>query len=201
MSDIDNPDNNAPDSKPGDGAPDGAPDINAFKPITSQEDLDALISKRIARVEKKYEGFDELKEKAAKFETVETEKMSEIEKAVRRAEKAERERDDFKTKLSAADRRDLVRDIADELGLPKKLASRVQGDSEDDIRADIKDLLSGLPSTESGESKNGKQEKEPPSQSPKHKKISFTASGDEADQGLEVSADDILKEVGRGVGA
>lgn len=210
MSDDNSSDNTAPDDKgSGDGAPDKSlekgPDNNAFKPITSQEEFDAILNKRIERAkrstESKYEGFDELKEKASKYDQLEASQGSEIEKAMRRAEKAEKERDSYKEKLSAADRRDMVRDIADELGLPKKLASRVQGATEEEIRADIADLIDGLPKPkgddDSDKSKDDK--KEPPSQQPR-RKMTFTASGDEADEGLNVTADDILKDITRGGG-
>lgn len=207
MSDLNNDDvDGAPDGGSGDG---GSSDVDKadgqFKAITSQEDFDKAVQRRIARaearVEKKYEGFDDIKAKAGKFDELDAANGSEIEKLTRRAEKAERERDDFKLKVSSAERKELISDIADELGLPKGLRKRVQGDSEEDIRSDIEDLLGGLPksSKDDGKPDDGDSKGQPPSQTPKPK-MTFTATGDESDQGLELSADDILKDVPRGGG-
>lgn len=206
MSDVD-PDNgpevdNTPGGK-GDGDPSG-PDEGVFKAITSQEDFDKAVQRRLTRqqnsLEKKYEGFDDFKSKAEQFDQLEAEKGDALEKANRRAEKAERERDDFKSKLDAGDRRELVRDIADELKLPKAFIKRVQGNTEDEIREDIEDLLKGLPSNEKADSKDEDGNKKPPSQQPKQK-MTFTQTGDEPDNGLAESADDILKDIPRGGGS
>lgn len=186
----------------GDGGDvDGGADKGAgFKAITSQEDFDKAVARRVARERNKYKDYDDLKAKAQEFERLEAEKGSDIEKLTRRAEKAERELASLTDKLTKAERLELVRDIADELGLPKKLVKRVQGDSEEDIRADIEDLLDGLPKSEKkddAEDEGGK--KKPPTQTPKAR-MTFTATGDESDSGLELSADDILKDLPRGGG-
>lgn len=199
MADLDASDNNSPDNAgSGDGDLNdggGSRQDSQFKAITSQEDFDKAVQRRIARVEGKYKGFDELKAKAEQFDKLEAERGSDLEKLTRRAEKAEAERDALNDKLSKAERMELVRDIADDLGLPKKLVKRVQGDTEEDIRADIEDLLEGLPSSsDSKKSDDDSGDKKPPSQKPKPK-TTFTATGDESDSGLAESADDILKDV------
>lgn len=208
MSDLDN--NNGPDeNEGGNGDPkEKETDDKAFSPITvtSQEQFDELVRNRLDRLEKKharelskYEGFEDIKAKAEKFDAFEAEQGTEIEKLTRRIEKAERERDEFKTKIAKSERNEMVRDIADELGLPKALVKRVQGDTEDDIRADIADLMQGLPSPKKNDDEDAPKDKEPPSRAPKPK-MTFTATGDESDEGLEMSADEILKQVPRGGG-
>lgn len=203
MSDLDKIDDVENDTPDGDGSGDGGSDKveNTFKAITTQDDFDKLVQRRIARaearIEKKYEGFEEIKSKATKFDELEAAQGNEIEKLTRRAEKAERERDDLKGKVSAAERKELISEIADELGLPKGLRKRVQGDTEDDIRSDIEDLMAGLPKPADDE--GPKKKDAPPSQSPKQKRT-LSATGDESDDGLELSADDILKDVPRGGG-
>jgi hypothetical protein len=197
MSEIDITDDVTTDEGDEGGAT--TPPENAFKAITSQEDFDKAVARRVARERKKYDGFDDFKAKADQFDKLEAEKGSDIEKLTRRAEKAEQELTGLKDKLSTAERNELVRDIADELGLPKKLAKRVQGSSEEEIRADIEDLLEGLPKSEKKDDDEGEGSKKPPSQKPKAR-MTFTAPGDESDQGLEVSADDILKDLPRGGG-
>lgn len=205
VSDIDP--GNGPDTTPdnkGDGDP-GNEVENPFKAITTQEEFNAAIQGRVTRLknqyEKKYEGFEDFKQKAEAFDKLEAEKGSDIEKLTRRAEKAERDFAEIQSKFAAAERNATVRDIADELGLPKALVKRVQGDTEEDIRADIEDLLQGLPSTKKDETPKGNDSKnEPPSQQPKAR-MTFAATGDQSDQGLEISADDVLKDIPRGGGA
>ncbi|OYN81771.1 capsid assembly scaffolding protein Gp46 family protein [Mycolicibacterium sphagni] len=197
MSELDNNPDDDVTNEGGDPA-DNTPE-NTFKAITSQDDFDKAVARRVARERKKYEGFEDFKAKAEQFEKLEAEKGSDIEKLTRRAEKAERDLASLTEKLSKAERNETVRDIADELGLPKKLVKRVQGDTEEDIRADIEDLLEGLPKGETKDDPEDKGNKKPPSQAPKAR-MTFTAPGDESDQGLEVSADDILKDLPRGGG-
>lgn len=74
---------------------------------------------------------------AAAKEAEEAQK-SELQRISERAQQYEQE-------LTALKRERLVTDIASEAGLPKKLWRRVAGDSEEDIRADIEDLMDGLP--------------------------------------------------------
>ncbi|SKS41076.1 DUF4355 domain-containing protein [Mycobacteroides abscessus] len=209
MPEIVNPevDTNTPVDNSGNGDPvdnGNASDDDAFESIVldSQEAVNKFMQKRIARVEKKYEGFEDFKAKASQFDQLEAEKGSDIEKLTRRAEKAEKERNELQDKVTKAERTDLVREIADELGLPKKLVGRVRGDTEDDIRADIADLLESVPSpTTEGDSKNKKDDAGndgPPSGAPKSK-LKFAATGDESDT-LNISADEVLKRVPRGGG-
>ncbi|MBF9350659.1 MULTISPECIES: hypothetical protein [Mycobacteroides] len=209
MPDIVTPevDSNTSVDNPGNGDPVDTNDSlkddeDSFKPIVldSQDAVNAFMQKRISRVEKKYEGFEDFKAKASQFDQLEAEKGSDIEKLTRRADKAEKERDALQDKVTKAERAELVRDIADELGLPKKLIGRVRGDSEDDIRADIADLLESVPSPKTdSDSKDKKDAGDgPPSGAPKSK-LKFAATGDETDA-LNVSADDVLKRVPRGGG-
>ena len=159
-----------------------------FKAPQTQEELDQLIQKRIQRVEGKYKDYPDLKERASKYDALEAEKGSDVEKLTRRAEQAEKRAADAEAKISAVERRELVRDIADELGLPKKLISRVQGDDEEAIRADITELLDGLPvdkSTTAG----------PPVNTPKTK-VKVSTGGGDSDP--EWTADDIVKAIDRG---
>lgn len=197
MSDIDKTPG-SDDSDGGAGEP-KVPEPVVFKAITSQDDFDAAIVKRLERERNKYKGYDDFKAKAEKFDAHEAEQGSEIEKLTRRAEKAEQERDAAHGDLTKAQRNDLVRDIADELGLPKSLVKRVQGDSDEDIRADIADLMSGLPSPSKVDDKKSEDKKEPPSQAPKPK-MTFSETGDDS-EGVTMSAEDVLKAVPRGGGS
>lgn len=64
-----------------------------FKPITSQDDLNRIISERVQRERAKFSGFDELKAKAAQFDELEQKNKSELDKANDRLAALEKERD------------------------------------------------------------------------------------------------------------
>lgn len=67
------------------------PETHGFEPIASQEALDKIIQARLARERSRYADYDELKARAAKYDEVEEASKSEIQKAIERAEKAEKE--------------------------------------------------------------------------------------------------------------
>lgn len=66
---------------------------NAFKPITSQEDLNEALKERLNRERSKFADYDTLKTKAEQFDQLEAANKSEIERAADKAAAAERERD------------------------------------------------------------------------------------------------------------
>lgn len=61
-----------------------------FQPITSQEEFDRALGQRLARERAKFADYAELKEKAAKFDEAEQAAKSELEKAIERADAAEK---------------------------------------------------------------------------------------------------------------
>lgn len=76
-------------------------DPPAFKPPQSQEDFDRMVQDRLQRERKKYEGFDEIKQKAEEFDKLQAANQSEQEK-LQTALEAEKQRaakleDDLKT--------------------------------------------------------------------------------------------------------
>ena len=60
------------------------PAADEFKPITSQEDLNKVISDRVARERAKYADYKDVKAKAAKLDEFEQANQTESEKAARR---------------------------------------------------------------------------------------------------------------------
>lgn len=62
-----------------------------FAPITSQADLDRIIGDRLSRERAKYADYDDLKTKARAFDEAEQARLSDLEKATKRAEKFEAE--------------------------------------------------------------------------------------------------------------
>lgn len=73
-----------------DTAPAGETTTPAFEAITSQEALDKIVGTRLARERSKFADYDELKSKAAEFDKAEETTKSEIQKAIERAEAAEK---------------------------------------------------------------------------------------------------------------
>lgn len=85
---------------------------------------------------------DKLRKQVEAFEKAEQERkeaaMSELEKAQERAKEAE-------ARAAALERKQLAREIADEVGLPVALADRLQGSTADEMKADAQALLESLP--------------------------------------------------------
>ncbi|MDQ3786268.1 MAG: hypothetical protein M3422_03375, partial [Actinomycetota bacterium] len=76
----------APVPTPPQPTPTPAPQDPAPTPPTfTQDDVNRIVAERIARERQKYEGFDDLKDKAAKYDALQAENATEVEKAVAQA--------------------------------------------------------------------------------------------------------------------
>lgn len=103
-------------------------ETEGFEPITSQEQLDKLISSRIARERSKFADYQQLQEKAARFDELEEANKSELQKA-QDALAAE-------TKARTAAQVELLRiQIAGERGLDAKAAAYLQGGTREELEA------------------------------------------------------------------
>ena len=112
-----------------------------FKPITSQDDLNRIITERISRERSKFSDYEDLKAKAARFDELDAANKSEIERAADAKAAAERERDEARAEalrlriatkhgISDADDIDLFLTGTDEETLTKQ-AQRLTQRSED----------------------------------------------------------------------
>jgi len=72
------------------------PAADEFKPINSQQELNAALKDRLDRERAKFKDYNELKAKAAKLNDIEQANLSELEKASGRITTAESERDTAK---------------------------------------------------------------------------------------------------------
>lgn len=79
-----------------------------FKPITTQDDLNKIISERVKREQSKFADYEDLKAKASKFDELEEANKSEIEKANDRVAKAEAEVATIPEKVAHALRSHLI---------------------------------------------------------------------------------------------
>ena len=89
-------------------------------------------NKEAAKAKKRLEEFEQADAKRKEAE------MSEAEKAAKRAQELE-------AKLKAYERGDAQRKAAEKAGLPALLASRLQGETPEELEADAKALLESLP--------------------------------------------------------
>lgn len=115
-----------------------------FKPITTQEEFEAAIEERLREEAKKYQtapaDYDELKKKVGEYEGQISTYAKQLGEAQKKAAGHDRQVAELNAKirqheLSAARTR-----IALESGLPFELASRLTGETDDDIRADAVSL-------------------------------------------------------------
>lgn len=95
----------------------------------TQEEMNAVINDRLKREREKYADYAALKEKADKFDKIEEESKSEIQKMTEKAEKLQREIDAMKQAESI---RDIRAKVAKETGIPENLLS---GSTEEDCKA------------------------------------------------------------------
>jgi hypothetical protein len=89
-------DETTPEGQGGNTTSGDTPAANEFKPINSQEELNAALKERLDRERAKFKDYNDLKAKAAKLNDIEQANLSELEKANGRITTAESERDTAK---------------------------------------------------------------------------------------------------------
>lgn len=115
-----------------------------FTPITSQEQLNRIIGGRIDSVKSQFADYDELKAKAEKFDQAETEKLSEIEKAVKRAEAAEAKVASFEAEKQ---RTGWAKEIVKDSGVP---VEALRGNTREELEEHFKVLSSLVSASPTG---------------------------------------------------
>lgn len=101
----------------------------------TQEELDAIVGDRLARERAKYSDYEALKEKAAQYDAAKEAEKTELQKATETAAALQAELDTMKAAESARVMREKV---SKETGVP---ASLLTGTTEDDCKAQAKDIL------------------------------------------------------------
>jgi hypothetical protein len=101
----------------------------------TQAELDKVVADRLARERQKYEGFSELKEKAAKFDELEAASKTELQKATEKAERLEKELTSLK---KAEEVRTIKTKVATETGVP---AGLLTGTTEEECKAQADAIL------------------------------------------------------------
>ena len=118
-----------------------------FTPIQSQDDLNRIVEARLARERAKFADYQELKAAADKLAELEDLDKSELDKAIARAEKAEREAAEAAEALAKKDREVLVQRVAAEMKVPAKWLS---GSSEEELVASAEEWLADAQGVASG---------------------------------------------------
>lgn len=95
----------------------------------TQDEVNAIVGKRLAEEKSKFADYEEIKAKAAKFDEVEEANKSELQKAVERANNLEAELNGLKKTEEVRQTREK---IATETGIPAHLLT---GDTEEDCKA------------------------------------------------------------------
>ena len=95
----------------------------------TQEEVNAIVGKRLAEEKGKYSDYEEIKAKAAKFDEAEEANKSELQKATERANNLEAELNGMK---KAEEIRQMKEKIANETGIPANL---INGTTEEECKA------------------------------------------------------------------
>ena len=115
--------------------------MSEFKEIKTQEEFDAAIKDRLARENKKYEGFvspDKLAELKADYEK----EISKKYENYTSPDDLENMKKDYEGKIAKYETDSVKTRIANEMGLTSSLASRLKGSNEEEIRKDAESFAS-----------------------------------------------------------
>lgn len=110
---------------------------SGFTPPATQDELNRIVAERVARERGKYADYNDLKAKAAKFDEIDAQSKSEVEKATEKAAAIERERDQAQARLDRLE-------VALEKGLSPSQAKRLVGNTREELVADADELLKDL---------------------------------------------------------
>lgn len=133
----------------------------------TQADVDKFVQKRLEQERKKYEGFDELKEKAAKFDEFETQKKKDAgdyesllnqEREQHQQELAKQKEEIERMKQEAAEeKRNVALDrVLEHFKLPTdhKVRGKLQGDAYEEIMQDAEETFGSFFVPAEGDDKN-----------------------------------------------
>lgn len=102
---------------------------NTFEPITSQEQLDRIVTNRLTRERAKFSDYDELKGKAARLDQLEAESKSELQRAQEHSADLQRQLEAYKLKEQ---RDQWAKEAALETGVD---ASLIRGNTAEEMLA------------------------------------------------------------------
>lgn len=102
---------------------------NTFEPITSQEQLDRIVTNRLTRERAKFSDYEELKGKAARLDQLEAESKSELQKAQEQSAELQRQLEAYRLREQ---RDQWAKEAASETGVD---ASLIRGNTAEEMLA------------------------------------------------------------------
>ncbi|MFD4442516.1 hypothetical protein ACFWPK_22375 [Nocardia sp. NPDC058519] len=121
-----------------DPEPDTDPATPAFAPITSQDQLDRLLGKRLGQLKAQYAGYDDYKAKATEFDRLKDSQKTNEQRLNDQLAQVQQENAELKANQLRAD-------VAAAKGLTPKQAARLRGATREELEADADDLLEDFP--------------------------------------------------------
>jgi hypothetical protein len=126
-------------------------DINANSKTFTQDELDRIINDRLSRQKSQYKDYDELKKAAEELTSIKQSQLS-------REEQMQAQLKEYENKLNAIELErktesllNLKKDALKEAGLSDALASRIQGETAEEIKADIEAIKAIMAPTKPSE--------------------------------------------------
>lgn len=114
-----------------------------------QEDVDRIVTERLAREREKYAGYDELKDKASKYDELEASKQSTEERLTKKLTGTEKE-------LETTRHENLRLRVGAAKKLPEEFIDRLRGTTKEEMEEDADRLLALLkPGTPNGSADQG----------------------------------------------
>lgn len=118
--------------------------MQEFTPIVSQEQFDAAIGERIKRerdtLTKRYGDYEELREKVSTYEKRLGEMSASMEESSKKYAGYDKTIEELNSKVKGYETGSVKLRIAHEECIPYELASRLCGETEDDIRKDARSI-------------------------------------------------------------
>ncbi len=120
-----------------------------FTPITTQDEFDKAVQARIQRERDKFKDFDTFKDKAAKFDALAGKDYEGTIKDLQEQLKTANETLTAMTeRADTAEHSLMISRVAQEFKLPKELADRLTGSTEEELRTDAQALAKFVTPTE-----------------------------------------------------
>lgn len=104
----------------------------------TQEELDQVVADRVARERRKFSDYNDLKTKAQKFDEIEENNKSEMEKLTDKNKKLQSQLDSLNAKNSLREAQDKV---AAETGLPISVVKNLSGSTVEDLTKSAQSVL------------------------------------------------------------
>ena len=114
--------------------------MNLEKPITTQEELDAIVSGRVDRERKKYADYEDLKKANDSYKTQISELNAAAEKEKKTKADADKQIADLTKKVSGYETAALRTKVALAAGIPYAMADRLHGTTEEEMTNDAENL-------------------------------------------------------------